>query len=266
MILFKRVGSAFKGIEGREWALLSLETLGVVAGILIAFQLNEWAANWNEAARRHLLMERLFEETQWDVTTLRQMRDAMAGMSKREGQFATEISAGRCPAADLWSANETVTMMPSLTAPTAVYQEMMGAGGLASIDDVRIREQVSLFHGVLEWSQHQNDYFRLLKLITIEPGDPRATRSYIESADEPEVVEYDRQALCADKSYRNRVVDAVRNHAVVTSYHVDTTKEAIRACAMLGEYLGRDCRPFVGGPLTGDDAKAASVAATKLQK
>ena len=39
MILFKRVGESFGRIEGREWALLFLETLGVVAGILVAFWL-----------------------------------------------------------------------------------------------------------------------------------------------------------------------------------------------------------------------------------
>ena len=67
MILFKRVGESFRKIEGREWALLSLETLGVIAGILIAFELNEWAANRAAAARHHEMMERLFEESEQDV-------------------------------------------------------------------------------------------------------------------------------------------------------------------------------------------------------
>jgi hypothetical protein len=39
MILLKRLGSSFGSIGGREWALLFLETLCVLAGILIAFEL-----------------------------------------------------------------------------------------------------------------------------------------------------------------------------------------------------------------------------------
>ena len=42
MILFRRVGEAFRHIEDREWLLLALETLGVLAGILIAFELQLW--------------------------------------------------------------------------------------------------------------------------------------------------------------------------------------------------------------------------------
>ena len=43
MILFKRVGDSFRHIEDREWLLLVLETLGVLVGILLAFELQEWA-------------------------------------------------------------------------------------------------------------------------------------------------------------------------------------------------------------------------------
>ena len=63
MILFSRVRDAFGEITKRDWALLSLETLGIIGGILIAFQLNEWASRRNEAARHQRMMERLFEES-----------------------------------------------------------------------------------------------------------------------------------------------------------------------------------------------------------
>ena len=80
MILFSRVRGAFDKIEGREWALLTLETLGVIAGILIAFELNEWASRRAEAARHRQIMERLFEESQQDVASSREMRDIMLSM------------------------------------------------------------------------------------------------------------------------------------------------------------------------------------------
>jgi hypothetical protein len=70
MILFKRVGDSFRHIEDREWVLLFLETLGVLVGILLAFELQEWGQRRSEAAKHHQLMERLFEESEMDVTAV----------------------------------------------------------------------------------------------------------------------------------------------------------------------------------------------------
>lgn len=53
MILFRRIGQAVSHIEDREWVLLVLETLGVLAGILIAFELQQWGAQRDQAAKHH---------------------------------------------------------------------------------------------------------------------------------------------------------------------------------------------------------------------
>ena len=117
MILFNRVGSAFKGIEGREWALLSLETLGVIAGILIAFELQEWAANRAASSRHAEVMDRLFEESEQDVASLREIRDALLQQSTREIEFATQLSAGNCPPESSWDAVGSVQMLPGFNLP-----------------------------------------------------------------------------------------------------------------------------------------------------
>src|SRR3954467_7008985 len=130
MILFKRLGESFRHIEGREWALLTLETLGVLFGILIAFELQQWAQQRSDAARHHQLMERLFEESELDVVVLRQMRDTLDRIVGGEKTFALSLARGQCPPEAQWRAVETIGMLPALTAPTSVYQELMGAGGL----------------------------------------------------------------------------------------------------------------------------------------
>ena len=96
MILFKRVGDSFRHIEDREWLLLVLETLGVLVGILLAFELQEWASNRAAAAKHDEMMDRLFEESEQDVGSLREIRDVLLAQSKAEVDFATQISAGKC--------------------------------------------------------------------------------------------------------------------------------------------------------------------------
>ncbi|MCL6684061.1 hypothetical protein [Sphingomonas alba] len=266
MILFKRVGSAFKGIEGREWALLTLETLGVVAGIMIAFELNEWASRRNEAARHQMMMERLFEESEWDITILRPFRDGMREQVKDEEEFASQLSSGKCPPEDLWRAVGTVAMLPALDAPRSVYNELMGAGGLSSIDDESVRAQITNFNRSMAWGQKQIDYFRMVKRDPVPAEDARVRVAYDPKADEPQVETYDREALCSDQAFKNRMAQETRQHRVALSYHEGAYEDAIWMCAALGESLGRRCNPTVGGQLAPDDMKILNKAILKYRE
>lgn len=264
MILFKRVGESFGKIEGREWALLCLETLGVLAGILIAFELQEWASRRGEAAKHRQLMERLFEESERDVATLREMRDRMRSFVNEQREFVTILGRGQCPPERLWNAVATVNFYPAFDAPRTVYQELMGAGGLSSIADPVTRKQIANFNSTLEWSQSQNEYFRTLaaRRDIISPGDDRMRLRFEPSADDPEVASYDRPSLCADQGFRNRMVDAARNQVVAASWHDAVTAYAIYMCGALGENLGRRCRPSFGDDLTGEDLRDLKKAIT----
>src|SRR5947209_11037799 len=146
MILFSRIEESFRRVEGREWALLFLWTLGVLFGILIAFSLQEWGARRDQAARHRQLMERLFEESEDDIAALRSYRDVLQGMLKREQGLAVALAQRQCPPAADFQALTTLGMMPALTAPSSVYQELMGAGGLSSIERKDVREDVAEFH------------------------------------------------------------------------------------------------------------------------
>src|SRR4029078_5990253 len=112
MILFKRVGESIRHIEDRERLLLFLETLGVLVGILLAFELQEWARSRSDAARHRQLMERLFEESEMDVAVLRDVRDVLNGLLPGEKRFAVALAKGHCPPAHEWRAVETIGMLP----------------------------------------------------------------------------------------------------------------------------------------------------------
>ena len=264
MILFKRVGESFRHIEDREWVLLFFETLGVLVGILLAFELQEWAQRRSDAAKHHQLMERLFEESEFDVMVLRDMRDRLNEMVHREQAFAVELGQGRCPPANEWNAATTFNILPAVTAPSFVYQELMGAGGLSSVERKDVREALSLFHGDLDWAQQQVSYFRQYRSDPIPPGDPRTTIVFDPRKEEPEVETFDRKALCADHIFRNKVATATRAHTVFASYHGDVTEDAINMCVRLGDSLGHHCVP-VDGPLKGADAAYAAKVAVKMR-
>jgi hypothetical protein len=266
MILFRRAAVAVSHIEDREWVLLALETVGVLAGILIAFSLQEWGTQRDQAAKHHELMERLFEESQGDVSVIRDLRNGLKPMINGEQAFAVRLANSECPADKDFQALTTLAIMPALTPPTSVYQELMGAGGLASIERKDVREHLAQFHTDLEWAQKQIDYFRAGVVIPVPVSDPRVRTRFDPTAEEPEVSTFDGHALCSDQAFKNRLAAATRSHSVYLSFFQGPLEDAISVCVRLGASLGHRCAPPFGGPLLDDDAKYANKVEAKMQQ
>jgi len=265
MILFKRVGESLRHVEDREWVLLALETLGVLAGILVAFALQEWAQQRSEAAKHHQVMERLFEEGEMDVAVIRQIRDKLNDILDKEKAFAVDLDSGQCPPQAEWRAVETIGMLPALTAPSSVYQELMGAGGLSSVQRRDVRRAIAQFHGELEWSQQQVAYFRQVKEDPVPNRDPRVTITYDPRAQDPEVTVFDHEALCGDHAFKNSYAANLRQHIVFTAFHQSSLEAAIGMCVRLGDSQGKRCAPTFGGPLKGSDATYATQEVAKMR-
>lgn len=262
MIFFHHLRSALREIGRREWLLLGLEFITVLAGIIIAFQLNEWAASRKEKVHERQVIERLFDDARLNVSLFRLTRDRSKEQMDREERFATQLTRGQCPPQKDWWSAITVNFYPSIEVQTSVYEELMGSGGLSSIEDEKARNAVSDFHAMLRWADTQNEAHRRNKVTPLQLRDPRVTVAYDAKADEPLNIAYDRKALCADKIFRNGLADAVRDHKAVYTYRRDLTVYAIQMCSALGRMLDKPCIPTRGGPLTGPDAEAAKLEAT----
>ena len=267
MILFKRVSESFKHIEDREWVLLFLETLGVLVGILLAFELQEWAGRRSDREQRHHQMERLLAEAEDNVALLRDERTVLKKMTDNERAFATAlVHKGECPPASQWNAVNSVKKYPAVDVSEAVYQEMMGAGGLSSIENDYVRQAVSQFHAELRYFESQNSYFRQAHVDPVTSSDARVSIDFDAERHDPMSWSFDRSALCRDHGFRNRMAQAARNHWVMTTDARDAlTEHAIKMCAAIAQQLGRTCAPKSGGPLTGNDAQMAAKALREMK-
>src|SRR5215469_9920452 len=63
-MIVRRVTNALKR---QDWAAVTIEFILVVVGVLLAFQINEWASERQEKARREAAMTRLLDEAEDDV-------------------------------------------------------------------------------------------------------------------------------------------------------------------------------------------------------
>lgn len=238
----------------------------IVLGVLIALGAEQALESMHDRHQRHERLERLFEEARSNVTQLRSERELTRAMTQRESDFATGLSAGSCPPEDQWRAVATVTMYPAVTPNSSVYDEVVGAGGLASIDSIAARKTVADYHGELSWVQSQTDFFREHSSLPLAIDDPRLAVSFDPKAHEPEIMTFKRDELCNDRGFRNRIADHVRDHATIYNYRADLTEAAIRMCASIGYLIGRSCDPTDGHPLAGADLKVAQEAIERARK
>jgi hypothetical protein len=247
------------------WRQFAGEVGVIVLGVLIALaagQVVEWA-HWRH--QQHDVLERLFQEARSDVAVLRNRRDSLRVTAQREADFATTLTSGSCPPESEWTAVMEVTKFPAVATETSVYDEVVGAGGLAQISSPEAREAVSDFHSKLAWLESTTGSFRLKSSHPFQLDDPRVTIRYNPRTADPEVVIFDRQLLCRDRGFRNRVADGVRNYVTWTHFHDVILKSAIRMCATLGELVGKECTPLEGGSLRRADLQVANAAVKDLR-
>jgi hypothetical protein len=243
------------------WRAFAGEVGIIVIGVLLALsaeQLVEWL-HWRH--QQHDTLERLFQESRTNVALLREGRDRLIKRAQQEEEFAAAITHGSCPAPGQWIAATDVSKYPQVAVETSVYDEVVGSGGLANIQSTRVREAISDFHSKIAWLQNTTEFFRSNAKAPFDFADTRLTVTYDPKASEPETVSFDRQALCRDKGFRNRVADSVRNQVVWTNFHQGLVDSAINMCAVVGHEIGKDCTPAGGPPFTDAERRIAAAAA-----
>jgi len=225
------------------WREFVGEVAIIVLGVLIALgaeQVVEWL-HWRH--QQHETLERLFQESRANVALLGREDELLARETRQEQQFAAALTHGSCPPADQWPAARDVVKYPQVAVETSIYDEVVGAGGLASIDSTRVRTAISDFHSKLAWLQSTTDFFRSKAERPFDIGDQRVTVSYDPTSEDPEIMRFDRAALCSDKGFRNRVAVGVRNRVVWAGFHGPVVRSATALCEVLGRELGKACTP-----------------------
>ena len=100
-------------------------------------------------------------------------------------------------------------------------------------------------------------FVRLQSGPALPVDHPSSNVSFDASRDDPEVITYDKAALCGDAAFKKRVADKVRDHQNILSERGELVRSAIDVCSSLGRIVGKKCVPFRGGPLVGGDAQFA---------
>ncbi|WP_343345275.1 hypothetical protein WJT74_12040 [Sphingomicrobium sp. XHP0239] len=242
IVLWRRIRGAVGGIGPTEWAMLAIETLAVVGGIVIAFQLQEWASDRREARQVDRISAALLEEARTATAFIWQnVRSWRETIEEGEAVAAT-LAAGECPSAEALAALQRLDHYDTVDPPSGVYDELVATAGLSSLEDPSARLGVDFYRNARSFYLAENDNFRAQRWQIVREDDPAVRIVRDADADLGKRVEIDPERVCADPEFSDRVAKIVGDQA----YFQELLRElyftdAAFMCVALAHSLGQKC-------------------------
>lgn len=228
-----------ESLRRQDWTMVAIEFALVVAGVLMAFQINEWANEKEGQSAREEATARLLEEAEMDVAYL---KSAIAYESAIASDLALQLRAVDQPelrreaAEDDQLFNRARGIVP-LAPPTTAYEDIVSAGNLTSIGDASVRDAISKFHATLSFEERMrqqlwNSVHSLEDVDAIETWiDPKGDFHF--------TLDFDR--LKSDRQDMRLVVHAAQNHKLATNFRKRALRDAEAMCKSLATAVGRPC-------------------------
>ena len=269
LIVLRKIRRAAGRVTATEWLLLAIEALVVAVGILIAFEIEEWAQDRRDERQVERGLVRLFEETQdalgvYLTHTYRSIR-----ILNKMSADAQILQDNRCPA-DF----EAITLFDYefIAHPSrAAFDEFVAKIGTSAIPNKRVREALNDFD--IETANYRYLMSRVMGSPLLGADDERvqyvAGKSSITPGvdggisstlpDNPEDMSsgfdffadyearravkrsYDRDALCSDKAFRNKYVAAMGRAELMYEYSANMLVATADLCFALADEIGREC-------------------------
>lgn len=235
-----RLKELFKG-KGRRYLIYAAgEILLVVAGILIAFQVDTWSKNQDDRYQEQILLKNLKEEIQTNIIELQRdhtlnensLYATLALLSKDNVRYSTEKVDSL-----LGVSYNFATFDPR----SGVLEQIINSDGLSLIQDEELKYMISQWSGEMDDLREdvviRRDYWIHNVSEVVEAYLPlRNTDKYFIREDYPrplvvEPIELDKSNYI--KFFRSQKVDAVLYQYYINQTYVYTNEESI------GAYLNR---------------------------
>ena len=238
-MIVKRVAAALKR---QDWAAVAIEFGLVLLGILLAFQINEWATEREARNERAAAVLRLLGEAEETVAYMR------AGVATQRS-LVTDLDYTLGHIEDgTWSSADQERMSSALlrlinaappAPPTSVYDDLVASGTFGKIGDVKLRAAVADYRGTLDFNKRYVDYFRQ-RMPDFEHYE--ALR-YVYAKGRPgrARLQVDFPGLAEDRALQEKLVLTTGGHEIMLRTRQRTLEQAEAMCMEIGRVAGRPC-------------------------
>lgn len=238
-MIFQHVADA---LRRQDWAAVAIEFALVVAGVLLAFQINEWASKRHAAAEQEAATSRLLYEAEDDVAYFRyevgQHQEQVRNLSYALGQ----MQEGSWRGADQEQMRAGLTSSVYLdvpSPPSSVYDDIVAAGLLGEIGDPRLRSAIGVYRAKVALLSRLVDYIRQ----TAPKLDREESLRYVfdETGSRPARLEVNFAALERNKDLQSSLALLNDRQAFILRNWEESLRAAIIMCRELGRNLRKSC-------------------------
>lgn len=203
-------------IRDQNWVTVAVEFAIVVAGVLLAFQINAWSEAARTRAVETAYLHRLNTEMDVALASIAQaIDDAQAQIADLDQAMALLADGGAFSTADERILRRGLTAADryrSVSPPRAVLDDLVAIGGLASLGDPEVRQAISAYRTALDRiNQRFETYARdAVSLVDVVGVDGPVRRLYRPDAFSRSVLSIEFERLQADAAFQTAFLGQLR--------------------------------------------------------
>lgn len=238
-MIVKRMTQALKR---QDWAVVSIEFVLVVLGVLLAFQINEYANGREAANEREAATERLLREAEESVAYLRQ-----AVVNQQQLVADLNFALARVQVGQ-WEAAEEPRMTiglsraknaPPLVPPSSVYDDLVASGALGKIGNAQLRSDIAKYRATLGFSREVRQGLRE-DMPDLEDFTALRYDFDFDGRERTRLV-VDYPALREDRLLQEKLALLADDQRVFLRHRQQALKGAARMCVKIGQFVGQKC-------------------------
>ena len=234
-------------LRQQNWVAVALEFVIVIAGVVIGFQITEYASARADAERRAIALDRLHGEVEGAVAILQWLTEIYTELNADRTQAIENIIAGNTDALDnddMVDAVVSTSLLPAFSPRQGVYTEIVSSGMLSSLGDEAFREALGDYQASVVFLQGQIDYFRSTNVAREDVMDLDYTRlEYAPGTPRERIHVIDWEAAIADPEFLQRVLEGNNAMRAMANWWGNTLESAEALCAETGRLTGQPCSP-----------------------
>jgi hypothetical protein len=238
-MIVKRVAVA---LRRQDWTAVTIEFFLVVAGVLLAFQINEWANQREARAEQTAATVRLLDEAELTVAYMRAGVDIQRSLVADLDYTLGRIQNGHWPGADrnrMTRALLGIVNAAPPAPPSSVYDDLVASGGLGKIGDVQLRSAVADYRATLDFNSRFVDYFRHRMPNFAAYGALRY--DFAEGQPGRVRLQVNFPALAKDRELQEALALAAGGQEIMLRTRQRTLRQAEKMCMEIGRFAAKPC-------------------------
>ena len=231
-----------QSLQRQDWAVVSIEFVLVVVGVLLAFQINEYANRREAANEREGATERLLVEAEESVAYMRQTVDFQQGLVDDLNFALIRVQSGQGRPEDqkrmLAGLSRARTATP-LAPPSSVYDDLVASGTFGQIGDPALRSKIAKYRSSLLYSAQVRE--KLTRDMPRLEEHPALHYVFTPEGRHRIRLKVDFPALRKDSLLQEKLAMLADDQRVLLVNRRRILKDLQLMCVALGQFVGRDC-------------------------